>query len=324
MVKQFRKGLSTALRFIVSFGLLAALLWIMRKDIGDIGLILKNSNKAFFIAALLINIPLTALMGLRLKLLLSGQKIHIRMKDAVYLTFIGFFFNNFLPTAIGGDIAKAYYASKKTNNKLGSYAAVLSDRLFGFLATISIAIIGLIFLGRALNNQALVYGISLVFIASIVMIFLLFNKKAESQMFDKKGIVNKIREKFYKLYSTVNLYRDDPFLLVRIVLLSIFMQGCAIVSVYLFVLSVGGNLPLLKLFLIIPLVWAVSMLPSINGLGVREGAFVYFLKGDIGAERAFAISLLWLGVVMLYSIAGGVLHLIYPVKGEIEDNMEGY
>ncbi|MBU4149103.1 MAG: flippase-like domain-containing protein [Candidatus Omnitrophica bacterium] len=309
-----KKTLLMCLRFIVSFGLLATLLWIMRKDIGNIGSILKNCNKAFLIIALVINIAPTILMGLRLKLLLKGQKIFMGMKDAVYLTFIGFFFNNFLPTAIGGDIAKAYYASKKTNNKLGSYAAVLSDRLFGFIATMFIAVIGLVFIGRTLNNNALFYSILIIFIASSAITFFLFNRKAGDQTFSGTGVINKIKGKIYQLYSAINLYRNHKLLMTRIVLLSILMQGCAIVSIYFFVLSIGGSIPLLKLFLIIPLVWAVSMVPSINGLGVREGAFVYFLKGDMGTERAFAISLLWLGVIILYSIAGGILHLVYPVK----------
>jgi uncharacterized membrane protein YbhN (UPF0104 family) len=72
----------------------------------------------------------------------------------------------------------------------------------------------------------------------------------------------------------------------------------------------------------VPLVWAVSMLPSLNGLGVREGAFVYFFKGYIGPEKAFAVSLLWLGMIMMNSLIGGVYQLVYPVKiegGSIND-----
>ncbi len=82
-------------------------------------------------------------------------------------------------------------------------------------------------------------------------------------------------------------------------------------------------MPLLKLFLLIPLVWVISMLPSLNGLGVREGAFVYFLKPDIDADRAFAISLLWLGIILVYSLVGGVLHMIYPVKVKSDSNERG-
>ena len=97
-------------------------------------------------------------------------------------------------------------------------------------------------------------------------------------------------------------------------MISLISHAGAILSIYLFILGLGGNINFTKLFLIVPLVWTVSMLPSLNGLGVREGAFVYFLKGDLGADMAFTVSLLWLGIVIAFGIIGGVLHLLHPVN----------
>jgi len=306
------------LRFAISFGLLILLIWIMRKDAGEILVILKRSNKVFILSALLINMSITIAVAYRLKLLMSGQKIFISIKDAVYFTFIGYFFNSFLPTAIGGDIAKAYYASKKTNNKIASYAAVLTDRLLGLVGTLLIALAGILFIGKSLDNKFIVGAVPVIFIFTVTMIMFLLKKnvRAEKVYSGKKGIFYKIKEKALKLYDGVNLYRKNPVLLVKGIALSLGLQAVSISSVYLLVLSINGDIPLFRLFLIIPLIWAVSMLPSLNGLGVREGAFVYFLKGYIGPEKAFAISLLWLGLIMLYSVIGGIYHLVYPVKME--------
>jgi len=306
------------LRFVVSFGLLILLIWIMRKDAGEILGILKSSSKTFILLAVLINASLSIAVAYRLKLLMSGQKVFISIKDAVYFTFIGYFFNSFLPTAIGGDIAKAYYASKKTNNKVASYAAVLTDRLLGLVATLLIALTGILFIGKSLDNKFIVSIVPVIFILTVAMIMFLLkkNNRAEKAYSGKKGIFYKIKEKALKLYDGINLYRNSPVLLVKGILLSLGLQAVSIASVYLLVLSIGGEIPLFRLFLIIPLVWAVSMLPSLNGLGVREGAFVYFLKGYIGTEKAFAISLLWLGLIMLYSLVGGIYQLLYPVKME--------
>lgn len=306
------------LRFVISFGLLILLIWIMRKDAGEILGILKGSNKAFILLVVLINVFLSIAVAYRLKLLMSGQKVFISIKDAVYLTFIGYFFNNFLPTAIGGDIVKAYYASKKTNNKVASYAAVLTDRLLGLVATLLIALIGILFIGKSLDNKFIVSIVPVIFILTVAMIMFLLkkNNRVEKAYSGKKGIFYKIKEKSSKLYDGINLYRNSPMLLVKGIALSLGLQAVSISSVYLLVLSIGGDVPLFRLFLIIPLIWAVSMLPSLNGLGVREGAFVYFLKGYIGPEKAFAISLLWLGLIMLYGVVGGVYQLVYPVKIE--------
>ena len=308
--------LSIVLRFVVSLGLLLVLIWIMRKDAREILGILKGSNKALILLVVFINMLLTIVVAYRLKLLLSGQKILLSIKDMVHLTFIGYFFNSFLPTAIGGDIAKAYYISKKTDNKVASYAAVLADRILGLVATLLIALVGLLFIGKSLDNKFIVWMGPVVFLLTVAIIAILLKKnntpaKASS---GKSGIFYAIKEKLLKLYTSINLYRNSPALLVKGIVLSLGLQTMSIVSIYLLILCIGGDIPIFRLFLIIPLVWAVSMLPSLNGLGVREGAFVYFLKGYIGPEKAFTISLLWLSLIMLYSIIGGVFQLLYPVK----------
>ncbi len=319
-----RNRLSIILRFAVSFGLLFLLVWIMRKDAKEVIGIFKGSDKMLLLFAVLVNIPLSMAVAYRLKLLMSGQKILLSMKDAIYLTFIGYFFNNFLPTAIGGDIAKAYYASKKTNNKVASYAAVLADRLLGLIATLLVALTGLLFIGKSIDNKFILWAVPFIFILVVLMIvFLLKKNNGPAKVSSgEKGIFNKIKEKSLKLYTAVNLYRNSPGILVKGIALSLLLQSLSIVSIYLFVLCIGGNMPLFRLFLIVPLVWAVSMLPSLNGLGVREGAFVYFLKGYIGPEKAFAVSILWLGFIMMYSLIGGIYQLMYPVKikgGDLND-----
>jgi glycosyltransferase 2 family protein len=311
-----KNRLSIILRFAVSFGLLFLLVWIMRKDAKEVIGIFKGSDKTLLLFAVLINIPLSIAVAYRLKLLMSGQKILLSMKDAIYLTFIGYFFNNFLPTAIGGDIAKAYYASKKTNNKVASYAAVLTDRLLGLIATLLVALVGLLFIGKSIDNKFVIWAVPFVFFLMVLMLFFLLKKNngPANVSSEGKGIFNKIKEKSLKLYAAVNLYRNSPGILVKGIALSLLLQTLSIVSIYLLVLCIGGNMPLFRLFLIVPLVWAVSMLPSLNGLGVREGAFVYFLKGYIGPEKAFAISILWLGFIMMNSLIGGIYQLMYPVK----------
>ncbi|MFA5389005.1 MAG: lysylphosphatidylglycerol synthase transmembrane domain-containing protein [Candidatus Omnitrophota bacterium] len=313
-----KNKISVILKFVMSSGLLLLLIWLMRKDTGDIIDILKGSDKALILLAVFINICLSVIVACRLKLLMSGQGVGLSIKDAVYLTFIGYFFNNFLPTAIGGDIAKAHYASKKTNNKVASYAAVLADRLLGFVATLLVALVGLIFIGKTMENKLIVWAVPFVFLLAVFMAAFLLKKNtaAKSRSTGKTKLIHSIKEKILKLYGAINLYRNHPVLLVKGIALSLALQILSISSIYILILSIGGNIALYKLFIVIPLVWAISMLPSLNGLGVREGAFVYFLKGYIGAEKAFAVSLLWLGLIMLYSVIGGLFQLLYPVKIE--------
>lgn len=309
------------LRFIVSFGLIFALLWIVRNDVKNIASIIVNSNKIFFVSAFLLSYVITFGLSVRLKLLMAGQKIWLPIKDLIYLTFIGFFFNNFLPTSIGGDIVKAYYASKKTNNKTASYAAVLFDRFMGFFSALSLAVIGIIFIGGDLDNKRIAAFIFIMLGVAALLILLLLNRKIARFLlppFFKSGVLSSVKEKISKLYNAVNFYRHSFGVLIKTYFLALLLQGFSVLGVYLFISCLGGEISILKLFLVIPIVWIVSMLPSLNGLGVREGAFVYLLKGDIGTEMAFAVSLLWLSTIISFSIVGGALHLFFPLKMKVD------
>lgn len=319
-----KSRLMFVLRFLISFGLLLGLLWIMRNNMSNIINILRDSDKKFFILALCVTMPMSLLLACRLKLLMLGQKISLPIKDAISLTFIGYFFNNFLPTAVGGDLAKAYYTSKKTNNKVGSYAAVLTDRLCGVTALLLIALAGIIFMGSGFKYGKIAGAIMAMSFALVLLMMFLLSKKGlmGNEIPMRAGILSTIRAKISKLCNAISLYRHSPRILVQSVLISLLSQSGAILGIWFFILSLGGDIHLVKLFMVIPLVWAISMLPSLNGLGVREGAFVYFLKEDIGTNMAFTVSLLWLGMIILYSIIGGIINLFYHVSISIKDTGE--
>ena len=311
-----KNKISIILKLIVSFGLLIVLAWSMREKAKDVFSAIKNADKILLTLAIIINIPLTIAISYRLKMLLGGQKIKLSMNNAVYLTFIGYFFNSFLPTAIGGDIVKAHYTSKKTNNKAASYAAVLADRIFGFVSTVFIAIIGLFYIWKDFHKRFISIVEALVnknteWVIVATLIFLI----GAILLLKKSKILAKVKGSFLKLYFAIKLYLNNPYLMIKVFVLSLLLQGLSILSIYFFVLSLHGKISLVKMFIIMPVIWTISMIPvSLNGLGIRELAFRDFLKGDIGVEKAIAISILWLGLIMLYSLIGGVLHLLYPVK----------
>ena len=77
-------------------------------------------------------------------------------------------------------------------------------------------------------------------------------------------------------------------------------------------LSIGSGIPTGEILLRMPLISAMSMLPSINGLGLREGSTVLLFGPLIGKESAFAISILWLIVLFITSIAGGLIYGLSP------------
>lgn len=298
-------------RIGISLSFLALLIWLGRKDFPAIAKALKNANIFLFGLAVFLNLIVHVVLSIRLKKILSIQGLNLNLKEAIYLNFIGCFFNNFLPTSIGGDLAKAYYATKKTTKKLETFSSVFFDRFFGFLSIGLLAFFGIIFLNRGIKDKSLLWG-SILF-SSIVLSFfvILLNKRLAKALFSRLLDLPIFREgsKFRRLYNAINAYKERKMVIAQLVGISLVGQMIWVLAIYVIIKSLSQNMSLLYLFLVIPLVSVAAMMPSINGLGLREGAYIYFLSEFINRESAFAVSILALAIIFIMSLIGGILYL---------------
>ncbi|KPK41359.1 MAG: hypothetical protein AMJ78_05735 [Omnitrophica WOR_2 bacterium SM23_29] len=303
--------ISLVLRVGVSVAFLALLFWVGRKDFPAIARVLRNANISFFILAALLNIINVAILASRLKKILAVQGLNLNFKEAIYLNFIGLFFNNFLPTSVGGDLVKAYYATKKTSKKLESFSSVFFDRFFGFLSIGLLALLGIIFLNRGIKDKSLLWG-SVIFLIVVFSTFIIFlNKTLAKVLFSRLLGLSIFREgsKLRRLYNAINAYKAHKVIIAQLIGISLVAQLVFVVAVYVLIKGLSQNISFLYLLLIIPLVSVASMVPSINGLGVREGAYIYFLSEFINKESAFAVSILILAIIFITSFVGGILYL---------------
>ena len=305
------KTLFAFLRGIISLALLAALVWIMRDKLAAIGGIIAGADKLLVLLCFILIVIGITMQSYRLKFLLDAQKIHLKAKDLVSLTFIGHFFNNFMPTAIGGDVIKAYYVSNGTEKKLETFASVVIDRMLGIITLMWIALAAFAIQYRQIENKIIIVIIAVVFAGGIVSMGLVFNERMSRVFLFLKRLCTKtaLQEKMQRLYEATNKYRHHKALVFNALGLSLAAQFVYFFMTYLLAISIGSNVPFACFLLALPAISTVSMLPSINGLGIRESGFVYFLGGVMGKEKAFALSLLYLGLILAIGLLGGVVFL---------------
>ena len=148
MKRKFAMGL----RAVVSVGFVALLLWSMREHYPRIGETLVKTNLFIFASASALFISLVFLLSHRVNLLFVGEGLKIPFGRVIQLTFIGFFFNNFMPTAVGGDIVKAYYVHKQTRQTAKSFIAVFMDRFIGLFSFILLAFVALIISWNSMDS----------------------------------------------------------------------------------------------------------------------------------------------------------------------------
>jgi len=295
----------------------------MRGKYSQIWDAIRGANALYLGLGFVAFVVALTLAAIRLKLIIDAQGAgQATVPEAISLTFIGYFFNNFLPTSIGGDVAKAYYLSRKSSDKLGSFTSVVVDRAMGLITMILMAAIALLFAqGQVVdvNVRYMIYTIT--FLAILGTVFLM-NKNFAKKFSILLIIIRPIEDKVRRLYNAVHLYKKHTSLIVKSFIISIFSQLFFFVSIGILAVSVGSIIPPMDILMRMPIICAMSLLPSINGLGVREGSTVVLFGPIIGKENAFVVSILWLLVLFLTSIIGGIIYAFSPqfkIKwGEVE------
>jgi hypothetical protein len=310
------KKLSILLRIFVSVGLLFLLFWLMRGQIDDIWGTIRSVDRRFIYLALCLFVINVSMLAYRMQLIFMGEDIYISVKEAIQLTFIGYFFNNFMPTAVGGDIIKAHYAGVHSKQRIKSYASVLMDRFIGLYSFLIVAGIALIVdQGRfqSAKLKPLIFSLILIGLGVFVVAT---NRRVASVVQRLLGRIKmmSLGEKLNSIYSIVHDYRNRGVLVVKSLAVSALAQSVFFMIIYFFFRALNDPVSVGNVFLIMPVVVFISMLPSVGGLGVREGAMVAFFAPLVGRETAFAASLLLLFGFFFVSFIGGVIYFIWHFR----------
>jgi uncharacterized protein (TIRG00374 family) len=136
-------------KYLLAFGLLA---WVISKNWmpgSDKGLeyvwqrhVVQGQpvHAGFLLGALLAYVAAILLTFVRWYVLVRAQGLPFRVADALRLGLLGFFFNNFLPSSVGGDVIKAAFLAREQSRRTVAVATVIMDRvialwgLFWFVA----------------------------------------------------------------------------------------------------------------------------------------------------------------------------------------------
>ncbi|OIO38565.1 MAG: hypothetical protein AUJ71_02790 [Candidatus Omnitrophica bacterium CG1_02_49_16] len=300
------------LRSLVSLFFIGFLFYLVRGDLPEIARALAHIRRGLFMAAVVVYLLTIFVMVKRLQLIFEAEELPMKYSDSLNVTFIGFFFNNFLPTAVGGDIVKAMCAARTTGDPVKSLTSVLMDRIFGLFTFIAIPSISLLFFLKEIPNRYVPVVVYSFLAGSILFFCLLFSRKVARQFRFIEILLNylKLGAKARRIYDGLHKFKDHKALIVKAMTLSIVGQSVNIFVIYMMALALGAHTSILYFYLLVPVVHLISMLPSLNGLGIREGAYVYFLTPYMGREHAAAIGILWLGLLFLSSLIGGFIYLV--------------
>ena len=309
--------LLTALKILFSGGLLY---WLVHDlELKQVGLVIADANIGLLSLAFMMFFLGYLITALRWRMLLSAQGVHARIGFLVQSFMVAIFFNNLLPSTIGGDVVRIYDSWRLGNSRSGAASVVIVDRLTGLLALASYALITVL-AARQLADlvpalPALVLGATLAVGGLAWFVFFAPRQLYRSleQYLDRR--TTQPWRIIAKIASAFSMFSGRRDLLVRAFGLSLLLQLNVIVHFIIVSRALGIDIPVLAMFTVIPLSIFVTMLPvSINGIGLREGVFVFFFSAyGIDAVEAIAFAWIALGFVMLQGVIGGIL---FAARGE--------
>ena len=308
---------AVVLKCVISLILFFYLFWTI--SFGELLDLISNADHCMLFLTILISVPVGYLIStIKWQVLLRAHGINnISLQKLWAFYFMGSFFSNFLPTEIGGDVMRGYEVGKISENKIESYASIFMERFTGFASMILLAFFGLFFNRDIVAKMNLTFVIMSSFFCFSIITFLITQKgtariiKKTINFKSMERIVNKIQS----FYLSLLYYKNKPLVILKTMIISFVFQMVPIFYVYFIYLSLGIEVPIMRLILFVPTISLLGIIPiTINGLGLREGAFVFmFSYLNIAPPDSLAASLIFrLGILFMSSI-GGILYIYMHV-----------
>jgi uncharacterized membrane protein YbhN (UPF0104 family) len=230
--------------------------------------------------------------------------------------YLGTFFNNFIPTSVGGDLIKASSLLKLDDTTFRDTSfSVLVERLSGTLVLVAIALYFLIFLpskyavfdfGLNVQRQYWIFLFFVLVVSGLLIHFLYQHLFDGTSTF---GVRSYLRE-------LINFPANQLLLTAGVIILSLFFHLIRALIFIIMTRTIGFDLSLLDALFILPLIAFGSFLPvSFGSLGIREGIITACLATlGLGMESAFAVALVYRFLTILHSLVGGVVYLTDPIS----------
>jgi len=249
---------------------------------------------------------------LRWHVFVRGAGLEAGFGRTLRLGFVGMFFNNVLPAgAVGGDLVKAYLATREhPERKAMAVVSVLADRGIGMFVIASVAAVAVLFAPEGSRLET-ARALSFAFFALCVgFLGILFWQRAQRAL-RLRELARRLpfAATIGNLGAAFNVYGRRPRVVALAVLLGIAVHGQALAAFHFYGLALGSTLPLVAVLVAIPIALMAGSIPGLpGGWGVGNLAFYVALPAaGVPASVAVALSVTFNAVQMLLSLPGGLL-----------------
>lgn len=311
------------LKFLVKVLVSALLLWLLVRSV-DFEALLDASRglSAQAIWGCFLALLAQALLAAwRWNLVLEFLGIRWRFAQALKVTLIGLFFNQTLPSTIGGDAVRSVYV-RRGGAGVGmgvSVISVLLDRLAGLATLLLISLLSAGLVLDMITDPAARYGLLLVLGAGLSAVVAVYHLHRMPNLLRRLKMAELLRAWSQHVRRLVR----RPARLSGLLLLSVAVHLITIFCMFLLARELGIGLRFVDFCMVVPPVLLLAMVPvSVAGWGVREGSMAIGL-GLLGVQRepALVLSVLFGVEIAMVGLAGGLVWLFDRSHPRLEQVM---
>ena len=262
--------------------------------------ILAKSHGGTIFVALLFQLTSTYIAAYRWRLIMRLLVFNESVSYYVRSYFKGSFFNQVLPSSIGGDAVRIIDLTQKGYDKKDAVYGVFVDRVVGLVGLLVLNLLATILFWGAFDNDFSML-IILITLGGISGFTLLFHLDKITFLANYKFL-----NLFHRLAKRLNTLYADRTLLLKHIAISVIVHLLSVLTIYALALSIDFHMPFQIFLIAVPPVFLLTIVPiSLAGWGIREGAMVgIFMLVGADQTKILAMSILYGLLLIISSLPG--------------------
>lgn len=278
---------------LLKLGVSGALIWWVTRDVRfiDISMRVQEASLGWLAAVAVLATVQLVILGFRWHAVLRFQGHAASATDTARNLMAGVFFNQTLPSGIGGDAVRAWLLVRRQVPLGGAVTAVFTDRATGLITLVLVTAIAapFLFLDAAVMTSAGARYVSPLLAALIAGLVVFYGALLALPRLPKAA--TRLGGRAQGFYGAVRSALIDRRVAPGLMGLSLAGHAAGLLTVAANAQLFAVPVALGAIFVLVPIALVVATLPvSIAGWGVREGAFVTAL-GLVGVAATDALLL---------------------------------
>jgi uncharacterized protein (TIRG00374 family) len=304
------------LRSLLILAVTLLLIYLALRQVGVDELLetVRQADPLYVVLAISMSPLLILVSVIKWHTLVKTQHDEVPFSYLFKLYIAGYFFTNFLPTSVGGDVVRVYELGSRTKDPAGAMASVFMERVSGFLVLMVVA--SAAFLGNLtlINNGVIALVMLGVALAFLGMVWMIVDARLlnfiESRL--NLSLVRKYTAKFRKFRASLYAYKGQRRVLASVFGWSVVYNLVMILNVYVCASAFDKSVSLATISVAAPILALISIVPlTFNGAGIQEWGYVLLFTA-FGMPASVGLSTILLiraKTIFFIVIPGG---LIYP------------